>query len=228
MESRVLNAPVDGQQADIVHFNLVRRAYFVISPTATRDGWLDFFNQTVDGIWLYALPSTNTQNSQPNGWKVAFELKSTKIITLELYDTKETFGTVFLVRTFTDNSDAAAPSDWKVLTTSGPCHAGRRMKAGVTLKDIILKIQAAGLINYQLKEGRGHRFWVAAIISTLGNLIFEPISYIPLSKEADELMRRCWVEVNKHTGKFGFEDEPTNRLNIVEGRWQHTSTGQGI
>ena len=80
------------------------------------------------------------------------------MITIELYDTKVPKGTVFLGRTYTDDEGAARFDDWKKLTTNGICHMGRRMKADVTFRDIILRVQAAGLLAYKLKDGRGMLF----------------------------------------------------------------------
>ncbi|KAI1211505.1 uncharacterized protein F4807DRAFT_472964 [Annulohypoxylon truncatum] len=224
MQSYTRHVLVDGVPRDAVQFEFAKQAFFVVLITASYDEWLEFSSQTIDSIWLYALPSADVQNSQPNAWKIAIELKSTKMVTLELYDTNEACGTVFLVRTYTDDPNAASLSGWKNLTSNSVSHAGRRINAGVTLKDIILKVQAVGLLTYQLKDGRGRRFWASMVLSTIGQFIYEPVSYMLMHREADELMRRCWVQPNKAVSGYGFKDEPDNRLNIAEGQWRRPST----
>ncbi|KAI0885718.1 uncharacterized protein GGS22DRAFT_161701 [Annulohypoxylon maeteangense] len=155
MHSFISRISVDGALTSVSQYEFASSANFVLSPTASKNDWAQFFGQKVDSIWLYATPSPDIEHSVPNGWKIALELKSTKMVTLELYNTEEPNGAIFLVRSFSDKHDAAPLSDWKALITDSICHAGRRVNDGTTLQDIILKVQAAGLLQYKLKLGRG-------------------------------------------------------------------------
>ncbi|KAI2463641.1 hypothetical protein F4781DRAFT_416019 [Annulohypoxylon bovei var. microspora] len=187
MQSYVRHVIVDGVATDVAQYAFAKKAFFVLSATAGHNSWPQLCSQTLDSIWLLALRCHNPSNSAPNQWKIALELKSTKMITTELYNTQEARGTIFLVRTFTDDPHAERFSDWKKLTTNGICHAGRRMNSGVTLQDVILKVQAENLLTYQLKDGRGSRFWVTAILSTIGQFIHEATRTARMDREADGL-----------------------------------------
>ncbi|KAI1211506.1 uncharacterized protein F4807DRAFT_458402 [Annulohypoxylon truncatum] len=189
--------PVDGAATDVLQFRFADGAYFVLSETANVFSWLNYCDRTISSIWVYALPSPDQRASAPNPWKIALELQNSKMITIELYNTESVKGTVFMLRTFTDNKDEGNSNDWKKLTTNGICHIGRRMNAGITLRDVILQVQASGLSTYQLKDGRGRRFWILETLNKIGHMVHEPVKWMLVGREADELLRRCWVGQTK-------------------------------
>lgn len=155
MHSISREVQVDSAKAVVAAYSIANNAFFLVSATASVDGWIQILDQKIQGIWLLGLPSTNPEVSQPNAWKIGMELKSGRIITFELYDTKTERGTVFLVRTLVNDTEAKPIDDFKKLKENGVCVTGRCMNPNVMLKDTILKMRDAGLFSYQLVNGRG-------------------------------------------------------------------------
>ncbi|KAI1459214.1 hypothetical protein F4805DRAFT_455991 [Annulohypoxylon moriforme] len=228
MRYRTFHAPVDGVDRPIAQFPRPgAEAFFVLSETADESTWVEFLSQPVDSLWLFALPSPDISTSAANPWKIALELQGGKMVTMELYDTQSETGAVFLVRTYTDKKNAQLLDDWRELTTNSNSHVGRRMNTDVRFKQIVLEIEAAGLMNYQLKDGRGRRYWIKAVLSTIRRFIHDPLRHITLEMEVDELMRHCWINPRQYAAGYGFRGEPNNHLNIAKGIWDRPQPNQG-
>ncbi|KAI0838704.1 hypothetical protein F5Y06DRAFT_296316 [Hypoxylon sp. FL0890] len=216
-QSRARDVTVDGADAVVTRFQFASMAFFLHTPSTPQGTWRKICGKPVQGIWVYALPFTDMK---PNPWKIALEIEGGKMLTLELYDTKSKRGTVFLVRPLTGDVDANPKDDFlkkfpKIRLTC----AGRRVLGNITIRDIILKVQAANLLKYQLSDGRGHRHWVSLILSTIQDSVFEPPGRPHLKDEVDGLMRSRWVEENTRERRHVYENEAQDPANIVPGKW---------
>ncbi|KAI0012345.1 hypothetical protein F4779DRAFT_86449 [Xylariaceae sp. FL0662B] len=204
---------IDGVKAVVAQFQFAFMAYFAVTTTTSLEAWDNIIDKKVSSIWVFALP---TFDGKPNRWKIGLMLSDDQIITMELYDTGTSKGTVFLARPITDKPDA---NHFRKLMDIRAMVTGRRMKSTVSFRDIILKIEAARLFKYQLHNGRGHRFWVHAVLTKIQPFVHEVSQGQSLMDKADELMRHSWLPGCEHTKSFGYADEPKNPLNIVSGNW---------
>ncbi|OTA90994.1 hypothetical protein M434DRAFT_13505 [Hypoxylon sp. CO27-5] len=209
---------VDSVESVVSQFRFAPMAYFLHSPATPQATWRNICSKIVSSIWVFALPLVD---SGPNTWKIALELDGGKMVTLELYNTKTRSGTVCLIRSLVEDADVDTSGDFfKTFKSVNVTRAGRRMQDNVTLRDIILKIQTANLLKYQLNEGRGHRFWIHAILAEIQPLIRELRRATLLKDEATEIMLSRWTDDGQRTGRSGYEDEPDNPMNIVTGVWR--------
>ncbi|KAI1380949.1 hypothetical protein F4677DRAFT_441278 [Hypoxylon crocopeplum] len=161
MEIRESKVTIDLVEVDVAQYEFAKKAFFVLSPTASRTGWLKIFDRPVSRILVYALAPLFPGDWEPNQWKIAFELDNGKMITLELYDTECQRGAVCLVRTLTDDPNALCDTDDQEINDIAHYSTARRMKTNGpvrTVRDLFTKIEAANLLDYQLKKGRGFRF----------------------------------------------------------------------
>ncbi|KAI1418592.1 hypothetical protein F5Y13DRAFT_184233 [Hypoxylon sp. FL1857] len=216
-QHRALNVVVDSANAVVTQFQFAELAYFLHSPSTPQGTWRMLCGKPVQSIWVYALPSVDWK---PNPWKICLEFDGGKMITLELYDTKTGSGTVVLVRSLTEDADANPKDDFDEFSKIKVTCAGRPTKDNVTLRDIILKIQAADLLTYQLSKGRGYRFWVTAVLYEVKAFVREPPRCPCLRDEANNIMRSLWTKEGQRSGRFGYEDEPNNPMNIKPGVWR--------
>ncbi|KAI0144079.1 hypothetical protein F4776DRAFT_675641 [Hypoxylon sp. NC0597] len=219
-DARDLEVEVDSVKTIVTQFRFAPMAYFLHSPATPQETWRDICSKPMQSIWVYAFPLVD---EGPNTWKLALELDGGKIVTLELYNTKTRSGTVFLVRSLTEDVDGNTSDDYRNLMRIKVTCAGRRMQDNITLRDIILKVHGANLLKYQLSEGRGYRFWVHVILKEIEPLIREFPRGARLCDEATEIMRSRWTDDGRRTGRPGYEDEPDNPLNIVAGVWPRIS-----
>ncbi|KAI1389711.1 uncharacterized protein F4822DRAFT_428054 [Hypoxylon trugodes] len=192
MDSCVARQPVDGSSALVARYEFGKKAFFLISKTGSHDAWLDYFNQEIGSIWLFALPSPDASLSLTNGRSLSSSRAEPTAAT---------------------NKD----HDWKKLIGFGICNIGRPIQDNPTLRIIVEALQDAELLIYYLKDGRGGRHWIKKALMALQPFIREAPRARKMHEEADDLMRQCWLSNGKNTGVYGWEDEPTNRLNIVEG-----------
>ncbi|KAL7623058.1 hypothetical protein AAE478_006737 [Parahypoxylon ruwenzoriense] len=211
---------VDSANASVAHYGFAADAYFLlpsrISNIPMDNTWDWVCSETIKGIWLFALPATV---GKPNAWKIAFELETDAIVTLELYDTRTTRGLVLLVRSIRGDASIGGSDHFLALTKTKAVLYGRRMKNVMTLRDIVAKLQSWGLLKYRLKDGRGHRHWVYAVLCKLQPFIHEPRKWGNLSDEADSAMRNCWLTGGRCAATFGYANEDENPLNIKLGLW---------
>ncbi|KAI2639026.1 hypothetical protein GGS26DRAFT_587797 [Hypomontagnella submonticulosa] len=218
MESYVRQVPIGDTLVEVAQYAIVKKAFFVISATGSRDAWPKIFDQHARSIWIYATPSIDPSTPKPNPWKIAVELDTKKLITLELYDTTlAERGTVVIIRTLTDNQDPNADFG-KLLSLRATC-LGRKMMGNFTFGSVLLKLQEKNLFMYQLNAGRGYRHWVYSVVKALDEqyIYRAPMAQF-LSQEIDDKMRRCWLPNGNPTGRPGYEDELDNPMNIVPGK----------
>ncbi|KAL7623059.1 hypothetical protein AAE478_006738 [Parahypoxylon ruwenzoriense] len=195
----------------------------VLPPSALRlsaNCWFNACGDVVKGVWVFTLPTTE---GQPNTWKIALELETGKIITLELYETNSLSGQVILMRSINDNIDTPGGNDFATLDQMKVALHGRRMKDRVTVRDVIEKIQASGLVRYRLKDGRGHRHWIYSVLSQIQPWIHEPRKWGHLIEETNNSMRNCWLAGGRRLTSFGYEDEKDNPLTIKPGEFIATA-----
>ncbi|KAI0386715.1 hypothetical protein F5Y04DRAFT_288589 [Hypomontagnella monticulosa] len=219
MESHIRRAPVGEFEVDVAQYALVKKAFFVISATGTHDAWLKSFHQPLKSIWIYAMPHPDTSTTKPNVWKIAVELDTRKMVTLELYDTGYApRGSVVLIRAFTEDQDPAGDFA-KLMGVRAMC-LGRKMLENVTFGTMLSRLQEDNLFMYQLNAGRGYRHWAYSVIKSLEDrFIYKPPMTPPLSKQIDEKMRLCYLANGNFFGRPGYEDELDNPMTIVAGKW---------
>ncbi|KAI1081107.1 hypothetical protein F5B20DRAFT_579486 [Whalleya microplaca] len=213
----VYGVEIDGAKASVAQFQFATKAYFAVTAATTPEAWTDIIDQKVGSIWVFALP---TLDGNPNSWKIGFKLDDDRIITIELYDTKTSSGVVLLARPITDDPSMSPDAHMAVLTKIRATGVGRRMKDNVSVRDIVLKIQEAGLLKYELLNGRGHRFWVFAVLGKIQDFVVELLRAPRLQSYVDELMQSSWMPGGrKNRSKTANADGTISPLILVPGKW---------
>ncbi|KAI0108474.1 hypothetical protein F4814DRAFT_455230 [Daldinia grandis] len=209
------------EEFDIAAYNFCLNFWFGLSPSAPVDVWPLIWEEVVESIWLFALPSKDRFLPLPNRWKIALKLQSGKVITLDLCDgsfrRSRTGGPqLLLFRTFTD--DRHPGNDFDKLRSTSVFLTGRRFLDGLKLQDIVYHADRSGEItNYNTVNNRGHRYWIYRVLQKMHQLIQRRPGVQAFHKEADDLMRRCWTSESDNTGHYGYPDEPDNPLTIKGG-----------
>ncbi|KAI1140329.1 hypothetical protein F5Y05DRAFT_411385 [Hypoxylon sp. FL0543] len=163
-QARAHHVVVDSTSAVVSRFQFAPISFFLHSPSTPQHTWRDIC-----------------------GKPIALEVEGGKIVTIELCDTDSKRSTVFLVRSLTEDTDANPRDDFfKRFMKLKVASAGRLIKGKVTIRDIILEVQAANLTKYQLADGRGHRFWIRVVLSTIQKYIREPPRGAQLKGEAEK------------------------------------------
>ncbi|KAI2625950.1 hypothetical protein GGR54DRAFT_637722 [Hypoxylon sp. NC1633] len=217
MDTATCDVVVDSAPAVVTQFRFAPLAYYLHTPSTSQKDWHVICGLPLTAIWLYAPPSAD---SQPNDWKIGLELSRGDIMTLELYDTETSAGSVLLIRPLITDAPAETRIGYSKLTEIRAACIGRPIKGEVALFDIITKLKATNLLKYQLENGRGRRHWILAVLTEIHDFMRTPKAVNSLAKESDELMRSCWVAGGLRLKGYGFEDEPANPLTIAPGSLQ--------
>ncbi|KAI1646235.1 uncharacterized protein F4817DRAFT_316959 [Daldinia loculata] len=209
------------EELDIAAYNFSLNFWFGLTSSTPVNVWPLIWEEIVESVWLFALPSKDRFLPLPNTWKIALELQSGKVITLEICDGSLRRGQsggphIFLFRALTD--DHHPSNDLDKLRNTSLYLTGRRCVDGLKLQDIVYHVDRSGEItNYSMVNGRGRRYWLYRVLQKMRPLIQRKPGVQAFHKEADDLMRRCWISGSDNTGHYGYPDEPDNPLNIKGG-----------
>ncbi|KAI0853163.1 hypothetical protein F5Y00DRAFT_271627 [Daldinia vernicosa] len=209
------------EELDIAAYNFSVNFWFGLTPSTPIDAWPLIWEEVVESVWLYALPSRDRFLPMPNPWKIAFKLQSGKVITLGICEGSFRSGLsggpqLFLFRAFTDDGNPS--DDLDKLRNTSLYLTGRRCEDNVKLQDIVYQVDRTGEVTtYSIVNGRGRRYWLYRVIQNMQPLIQRKPGVQAFHKEADDIMRRCWISGSDHTGHYGYPDEPDNPLTIEGG-----------
>ncbi|KAF3058157.1 hypothetical protein GL218_05470 [Daldinia childiae] len=209
------------EEFDVAVYNFSLNFWFGLTSSTPIDVWPGLWEEVVESVWLFALPSKDRFLPLPNTWKIALKLQGGKLITLEICDgtlrrSRSGEQHLFLFRAFTDGRDPS--HDFERLRNTSVFVTGRDCENNLRLKDIVHHADRSGdITNYRLVNGRGRRYWIYRVLQKMQPLIKRKSGVQAFHKEADDLMRRCWIFKSENTGHYGYPDEPDNPLNIKGG-----------
>ncbi|KAI1806831.1 hypothetical protein F4811DRAFT_550574 [Daldinia bambusicola] len=202
--------------------------WFAISDSMPVDAWPRAWDEPVESVWLFALPTPDRFLPLPNPWKLALKLRSGKVVIFGIIDCtlrvpKPSSPQVVVFYPYTDEGNPEKDID-RVIRNS-VYTTGRRLTEGLRLKDIVHHINRTGdITNYTLLSSahsfigpRGRRFWINRVLERMRPFVVRKPGVQAFHREADHLMRHCWLPGKVNTGHFGYDDEQDNPLRIVGG-----------
>ncbi|KAK6951066.1 hypothetical protein Daesc_007595 [Daldinia eschscholtzii] len=218
---------------EVACYNFNVDLWFALSPSTPVDAWPRIWNETVRSVWLFAMPTRDRFYPLPNPWRIAMQLRGGRVIVFEIADCmlqsespddSPSPPLLILFRAYTDDNNLRENID--KLIQNSVYSTGRRLCSGAKLKDIVYHINRNSdvLTNYSLVQDpesivgpRGRRFWILRVLARMKTFFERKPGVQSFYREADHLMRQCWLPGQINTGHFGYEDEEYNPLRIVPG-----------